>query len=94
MGTSLHDLRRWFDDGVRGEHAHMIVVCDSFDHEDYPIYTDDATHFWEQYDSHDDKNMQRIMEVYDLSRPWSDDQKRQWQMPDRPAEGKSDASKT
>jgi|ERR1039458_6306432 hypothetical protein len=36
--TTKEDLRRWFNEGVELKATHMIVVCDTFDHEDYPVY--------------------------------------------------------
>lgn len=38
MSTTLEDLHRWFREGVRQKATHMIVACDTFDYEDYPIY--------------------------------------------------------
>jgi hypothetical protein len=49
----------------------MIVVCDTFDHEDYPVYAFGPEDCWGKYRSHDGVNMQRIMEVYDLNLAWS-----------------------
>ncbi len=49
----------------------MIVVCDSFDHEDYPVYVDPGEDFWDVFAEYSGKNMQRIMEVYDLQKPWT-----------------------
>lgn len=73
MAASLKDIAGWFQDGLDEGHAYMIVVCDTFDHEDYPHYVHarEAHEFWSHYDYYDGKNMQRIMEVYDLSKPWS-----------------------
>lgn len=66
MTTKL-EIEAWFNEGVRQGATHMIVVCDTFDHEDYPIYTTGAKHTREQYAAHNGVNMQRVMEVYDLS---------------------------
>ena len=43
----------------------MIVVCDTFDWNDYPVFSS-ADQFAEKHKQHDDVNMQKIMEVYDL----------------------------
>jgi len=50
----------------------MIVVCDSFDYTDYPVYCDDKEEYFAQYKQHDGKNMQRIMETYDLEMSFED----------------------
>ena len=69
--TSLKDLAGWFEDGKAEGATHMIVICDTFDHDDYPCYVRPGDDFWAKYDSFDGKNMQRIMEVYDLRKPWA-----------------------
>ena len=63
--TTREEIADWFDRGVKDGAAFMIVVCDTFDHEDYPVYASVAS-YPAVYDSHHGKNMQRIMEVYDL----------------------------
>jgi hypothetical protein len=59
------DISLWFDEGVADGRDYMIVVCDTWDYDDYPVYADRAD-FWTAYGQHDGKNMQTIMEVYDL----------------------------
>ncbi len=44
----------------------MIVVCDTFSWKDYPVFCSEAE-FNEKHREHSDVNMQRVMEVYDLS---------------------------
>lgn len=68
MSTSKSVLSDWFDRGKAKGMTHMIVVCDTFDHSDYPVYVspgEDAREVAKQYN---DQNMQRIMECYSLSR--------------------------
>lgn len=62
------DLRRWFDDGVAQGKARMIVWVDQFDYGDYPEYTDKTGNMLRAYiGDNDGKNMQKMMEVYDLT---------------------------
>lgn len=62
MATTRDDIRRWW--ARRREHTtHMIVVCDTYDYEDYPVYVaqgQDVSTELEKYTT----NMQRVMEVY------------------------------
>lgn len=84
MAASLKDIAGWFQDGLDEGAAYMIVVCDGFDHEDYPHYVSvsEAHDFWTHFNYYDGKNMQRIMEVYDLRKPWSkQSQGRAWNVP-------------
>jgi len=45
----------------------MLVVCDEFDHEDYPVYVEkgeDALTIVKEYNK---RSMQRVIEVYNFS---------------------------
>lgn len=68
--TTAADIKRWFECGVEIGATHMIVVCDTYDWDDYPSYVKSGEDFWKAYDHYNGKNMQKIMEVYDLSKPW------------------------
>ena len=61
--TTRENIREFLDRRQPG-HTHMLVVCDTFDWGDYPIFTDDPAAAVEKYPQ---KNMQKVMEVYDLS---------------------------
>ncbi len=62
------DLREWLNQGAEQGATHMIVVVDTWDHEDYPVYVKPGENVREIADKYDGKEMQRIMEVYDLSK--------------------------
>ena len=73
MGTSKEDIRGWLEHGLAEGATHVIIVCDTFDHEDYPVFVmpgedahEKAQGFSPGY------NMQRVMEVYSLSLPIED----------------------
>lgn len=66
--TSKSDIQGWFERGVTKGATHMIVVCDTFDHSDYPVFIAPEEDVRERAKEYDGRNMQRIMEVYDLSR--------------------------
>lgn len=61
--------REWLDRGVHDKHAFMLVVCDTFDWEDYPVYADSLTELKQKAEEHHGPNMQKVMECYDLSMP-------------------------
>jgi hypothetical protein len=67
MGTSKAELREWFNEGVKMGATHMIVVCDTFDYEDYPVFVPPDLSVRDEVNNSDGNNMQRVMEVYDLS---------------------------
>lgn len=68
MGTTRDDLRRWFEHGKEQGATHMLVVCDTFDWDDYPVYVlpdQDVQEVRKQYS----KDMQKIMECYSYTLP-------------------------
>ena len=45
----------------------MLVMCDTFEHEDYPVFVDPSEVLTEKADKYQRMDMQKIMECYDLS---------------------------
>ena len=71
MKLSVYDLEEWFKRGKEEEATHMIVVCDTFDGDYYPVYVkpeEDPVFIIDKY-RHSD--MQRIMEVYSYKKSFS-----------------------
>lgn len=64
MGTTREEISTWFDAGVEEGATHMIVVCDTFDFEDYPVYVTAEQNVQEMIEKRGE--MQSIMEVYNL----------------------------
>lgn len=72
MGTTREEIATWFDRGVDEGNAWMVVICDTFDHEDYPSY-----HTTEESAREVVKNpgkMQRVHGVYRLDLRFKDEQ--------------------
>ena len=71
--TSRDEIKAWFERGLKTPNCtHMIVVCDTFDWDDYPVFVtadQDARKIAESYNGH---NMQRVMEVYSMKIPIKD----------------------
>jgi len=67
MPTTRDDIRGWFKEGRRKHATHMIVVCDTFDYDDYPVYVGKKEDVRAVYARYNGPNMQRVMEVYNLS---------------------------
>jgi hypothetical protein len=63
--TTRVEISEWFDQGVAQGASHMIVMCDTFDHEDYPVFVDSVQEAHARASS--PGNMQRVMEVYNLA---------------------------
>ena len=65
MATTQDDIRFWLGNAKKN-HTHMIVVVDTFDYDDYPVYVSDTEDVQEVYDKYNGKNMQSVMEIYNL----------------------------
>jgi hypothetical protein len=69
MRTTIEDIISWFEAGKIRGCGYMIIACDTFSYENYPVYTtNDPVEFWKIYKNHDGIGMQKIVEVYDLSK--------------------------
>ena len=67
MAASREDIRGWLNRGKDNGATHVVVVCDTFDHDDYPVFVMPGQDARAVADEHNGKNMQRVMEVYNLS---------------------------
>lgn len=65
MAANKWEIESWLKRDKAAESDYMLVVCDTFDYEDYPVYVskEDLSDAIERYS----RNMQRVLEVYDLS---------------------------
>lgn len=66
MAATKDDIRGWLKRGHATAGAtHMLVLCDTFDHSDYPVYVESKEAAEARYKSPGE--MQRVMEVYNLA---------------------------
>lgn len=66
--TTRDEISEWFDRGVAQGAAYLIVACDTFDWDDYPIFVKDAKEGLERKAKLlTGDNMQKLMEIYDLN---------------------------
>jgi hypothetical protein len=89
MAASKRDIRQWFEAGVAAGRTHMIIVCDTWDHDDFPVYVmsnESVEARMRYYDSDSNK----IMEVYNLLKPMKPqlDADRAWDTERVPPSGK------
>jgi len=70
MVATKQDIRDWLNRettfmGFRVSGcSHMLVVCDTFDYDDYPVWVAKTENVREVYDEMNSKPMQKVMEVY------------------------------
>lgn len=64
--TTQSEIGAWFDQGIEQGATHMLVVCDTFDWDDYPVYAKGLKDAHERVKAAHG-GMNKLMEVYDLS---------------------------
>ena len=62
-----NEIRSWLDRGLRTGATHMLVVCDTFSYEDFPVFVKVGENSRDVVVKYDGVNMQTVQEVYDLS---------------------------
>lgn len=61
------DISEWFDHGKNDPtNTHMIIMCDTYDYEDYPVYCKSIKEVENKLFC-TSSSMQRVMEVYNYS---------------------------
>lgn len=68
MTANKEDLRRWLKTAKDRGATHLVVTCDTYDWDDYPVYVLPDQNVREVVADYSNRNMQRVMEVYDLSK--------------------------
>ncbi|MCK9437416.1 MAG: hypothetical protein M0Q12_09430 [Synergistaceae bacterium] len=67
MAASRQTIEKWFKAGLAQEASHMIVVCDTYDWTDYPVYVSQGQDPKGIKLHYNRAAMQRVMEVYNLN---------------------------
>lgn len=68
MAASKADIVRWVREGAKKKDAtHVLIVCDTFDYEDYPVYVVKGQDVRKVAQENNGPNMTRLMEVYSLT---------------------------
>ena len=63
----MEDIKRWINNRPEGCH-HMIVACDTFDHEDYPVYLGEGEDVEaKEKELNNEDQMSRVMEIYSFT---------------------------
>lgn len=68
MATTKEQIREWIQRGLDAKKrtTHMLIVCDTFDWSDYPVYVTEDQICQEVFEDYSGKNMQKVMEIYNL----------------------------
>lgn len=67
MAANIEEIRCWLENAKEKDYTHLIVVCDTFDYDDYPVYVSKDEDINDTIKRLRSESMQRIMEVYNMS---------------------------
>lgn len=67
MSSTIQDIERWFKEGLRQHATHVVVVCDTFEYDEYPVYVIPGQDVHRIVAEKNAASMQRVMEVYKMS---------------------------
>lgn len=65
--ASKQDISKWFDNGKDKGCTHVIVVCDTFSRDYYPVFVSDTDSSRDVAAKYDNVDMQKVVEVYNLN---------------------------
>mgnify|MGYP001616146981 CR=1 FL=1 len=71
MPTTREDIIGWLHRGHEKGATHMLIVCDTFDWSDYPIFVMPGQDARKLADANNGPNMTKLMEIYKLSMDWA-----------------------
>lgn len=68
MATTINRLKDWFLVGQEKEASHMIIVCNTFDWEDFPVYVMKNQNARDIYRKYSVDTERKVMEVYNINK--------------------------
>jgi len=67
MAANEDQIRAWVNRGIKTGATHVIIVCDHWDYDDFPVYVDKGESVQERVAYYNGNNMCSVMEIYNLS---------------------------
>lgn len=67
MAATENDILTWLRYAKEKGATHVVVACDTFSWTDYPVFVQPEHQIKKVVDGLDGKNMQKVMEVYNLA---------------------------
>lgn len=68
MAASKEQIEKWVREGTsKLGVTHVLIVCDTYDWEDYPVYVEKGQDVHTQAKYNNGPNMTKLMEVYSLT---------------------------
>ena len=67
MSATAEDIKGWLKEAQRQGATHLIVACDTYDHDNYPVYVMSNQNIQQEISQRRGQNMQTIDEVYNMA---------------------------
>ena len=67
MAATKDEIREWVERGVKIGATHVIILCDTWDWDDFPSYVEQGESVRNKVMQYQAANDLRVMEVYNLS---------------------------
>lgn len=67
MAATKTEIMNWVDKAKKEGATHLMVVCDTYDWEDYPVEVMPGQDIHATYARYDNHDMQKVMEIYNLA---------------------------
>ena len=77
MAATYEEIRGWLERAKAEGATHVIIACDTFSWTDYPVFVKPEHDVKQIVAGLNGKNMQKVMEVYNLALPL-DSQLNEW----------------
>lgn len=66
MAARYNEIDKWFDDGKEAGAEYMVVVTDTFDYEDHPVYCSSKLDVVRVQMKVDETRYEQVQEIYNL----------------------------
>jgi hypothetical protein len=66
VATNRVEIAQWLAHAQDEGASHLLIVCDGFDYEEYPVLVMPEENVEEKIDEYNAKAMQNVMEVYHM----------------------------
>ncbi len=71
MSASMQNIKSWFDEALKNKCTHLIIVTDTYDYSNHPVYVNEVEDVRKIADQiTNERNMEKVEEVYLMSMGW------------------------
>ena len=67
MATTRSEIAHYLTDGLEKGYSHMIMACDTWNYEDYPVYVNPTEDIYATVEKYQNMEYTKVMEVYSYS---------------------------